>query len=173
MKKWQIQNSETSEISEISEILFRVFLFPSFRFCAIAKIKNSDLKISEKKFPNFPSFRPGPVDSDVSCFHGLFPSRSSHRGVLSKKGVLRNFTIFTGKYMCQSLFFNKFAGLGPASLLKKRLQHRSFSCGFCEISKNIFSTEHLWTTASVHSTCLAGFWIRFWIEIFVFLNTTE
>ena len=48
MKKWQIENSETSEISEISEILFRVFLFPSFRFCPIAKIENSDLKISEK-----------------------------------------------------------------------------------------------------------------------------
>ena len=39
MKKWQIENSETSEISEISEILFRVFLFPSFRFCPIAKIR--------------------------------------------------------------------------------------------------------------------------------------
>ena len=45
MKKWQIENSETSEISEISEILFRVFLFPSFRFCPIAKIENLDLKI--------------------------------------------------------------------------------------------------------------------------------
>ena len=42
MKKWQIENLE------ISEILFRVFLFPSFRFCPIAKIENSDLKISEK-----------------------------------------------------------------------------------------------------------------------------
>ena len=28
-----------------------------------------------------------------------------------KKGVLRNFTKFTGKYQCQSLFFNKVAGL--------------------------------------------------------------
>ena len=48
MKNWQIGNSETLEISEISEILFRVFLFPSFRFCPTAKIENSDLKISEK-----------------------------------------------------------------------------------------------------------------------------
>ena len=46
MKKWQIENSEKSKKSEISEKLFRVF-------------KNSDLKISEKKFPRFPSFRPG------------------------------------------------------------------------------------------------------------------
>ena len=59
MKKWQIENSETSEISEIWEILFRVFLFPSFRFCPIPKIENSDLKTSEKRFPSFPSFQSG------------------------------------------------------------------------------------------------------------------
>ena len=53
MKKWQIENSETSEISEI---LFRIFLFPSFRFFPIAKIKNSDLKISEKNFRVFRDF---------------------------------------------------------------------------------------------------------------------
>ena len=29
-----------------------------------------------------------------------------------KKGVLRNFTKFTGKHLCQSLFFNKAASLG-------------------------------------------------------------
>ena len=28
-----------------------------------------------------------------------------------KKGLLRNFTKFTGKHLCQSLFFNKVAGL--------------------------------------------------------------
>ena len=59
MKKWQIENSEKSKKSEISEKLFRVFFFPSFRFCPTAKIENSNLKISEKKFPRFPSFRPG------------------------------------------------------------------------------------------------------------------
>ena len=56
MKKWQIENSETSEISDILEILFRVFLFPSFRFCPKAKIENSDLKISEEKFRVFRDF---------------------------------------------------------------------------------------------------------------------
>ena len=57
MKKWQIENTETSEISEISEILFRVFSFPSFRFCPTAKIENSDLKISDKNFRVFRDFR--------------------------------------------------------------------------------------------------------------------
>ena len=31
--------------------------------------------------------------------------------VFCKKGVLRNFTKFTGKHLCQCLFFNKVAGL--------------------------------------------------------------
>ena len=55
--KWQIENSERLEKSEISEKLFRVFLFPSFRFCPTSKIENSDLKISEKNFRDFRDFR--------------------------------------------------------------------------------------------------------------------
>ena len=35
--------------------------------------------------------------------------RSSRPEVFCKKGVLRNFTKFTGKHLCQSLFFNKVA----------------------------------------------------------------
>ena len=31
--------------------------------------------------------------------------------VFCKKGVLKNFTKFTGKHLCQSLFLNKVAGL--------------------------------------------------------------
>ena len=40
MKKWLIENSEKSEILKISEKLFRVFLFPSFRFCPTARMEN-------------------------------------------------------------------------------------------------------------------------------------
>ena len=35
---------------------------------------------------------------------------SSCQEVFCEKGVLRNFTEFTGKHLCQSLFFNKVAG---------------------------------------------------------------
>ena len=38
---------------------------------------------------------------------------SSHRMFSIKKVVLRNFSKFTGKHLCQSLFFNKAAGLVP------------------------------------------------------------
>ena len=54
-----------------------------------------------------------------------------------KKSVLKNFTKFTGKHLCQSLNF-----------IKKETLVQVFSSEFCEISNNIFSTEHLWTTAS-------------------------
>ena len=40
--------------------------------------------------------------------------RSSHRRCSIKKGVLENFAKFAGKNLCQSLFFNKVAGLMPA-----------------------------------------------------------
>ena len=33
-----------------------------------------------------------------------------------KKGILRNVAKSTGKHLCQSLFFNKVAGLSPESL---------------------------------------------------------
>ena len=32
-------------------------------------------------------------------------------GVVLEKSVLRNFAKFTGKHLCQRLFFNKFAGI--------------------------------------------------------------
>ena len=37
--------------------------------------------------------------------------RSSRPDVFCKYGVLRNFAKFTGKHLCQSLYFNKVAGL--------------------------------------------------------------
>ena len=52
--------------------------------------------------------------------------RSSHWRCFVKKGVLKNFTKFTGKELCQTLYFNNVAGLFPATLLKKRLWHSCF-----------------------------------------------
>ena len=55
----------------------------------------------------------------------LTNTNSSHRGWSVRKGVLRNFAKFTGKHLCQA-----------------------FPSEFLEISKNIFFTEHIWTTVS-------------------------
>ena len=67
----------------------------------------------------------------------LCRSRRSRPEVFCKKGVLRNFTKFTGKHLCQSLFFNKVAGLA-CKFIKKQTLAQLFSCEFCEISKNTF-----------------------------------
>ena len=64
--------------------------------------------------------------------------------VFCKKVVLTNFTKFTGKQLCQSLFFNKVADLRPATILKKRLWRRFFRVNFMKFLKTPFFTEHLW-----------------------------
>ena len=73
--------------------------------------------------------------------------RNSHQKCSMKKGVLRNFTKFTGKHLCQSLFLIR---------LQKETLAQVFSCNFCEISWNTFFTEPLWTTASV----LSNRWLK-------------
>ena len=44
-------------------------------------------------------------------------NRSSRPEVFCKKGVLRNYAKFTGKPLCQSLVYNKVAGLRPCVFL--------------------------------------------------------
>ena len=65
--------------------------------------------------------------------------RSSRPGVFCKKGVLRSLTKFTGKHLCQSLFFNKVAGLSCASSLKNRLSHRFCPVNFAKFLRIPFS----------------------------------
>ena len=76
--------------------------------------------------------------------------RSCHQACSVKKGVLKNFAKFAGKHPCQSLFFNKVAGLSPeaCNFIKKGTLAQVFSCEFCEIFENTLFTEHVWTTAS-------------------------
>ena len=79
--------------------------------------------------------------------------RSSRPDVFCEKVVLRNFAKFTGKHLCQSLSFNKVAGLKPATLLKERPWHRCFPMNFAKFLTTPLFTEHLW-----------------WLLLFVFLR---
>ena len=45
--------------------------------------------------------------------------------------ALRNFAKLTGKHLCWILFF--FSDLRPATLLKKRFQHRCFLVNFTKL----------------------------------------
>ena len=70
--------------------------------------------------------------------HGLH--RSSQRKCSFKKGVLKIFAKFTGKHLCQSLFFNwNFRW----TLLKMRLWHRCLPVNFAKFSRTLFFKEHL------------------------------
>ena len=57
--------------------------------------------------------------------------------VFCKKGVLRNFTKFRGKHLCQDLFF-KVAGMRSVTLLKKRLWHRCLPVNFAKFLRTPF-----------------------------------
>ena len=70
-----------------------------------------------------------------------------------KISVLKNLANFTGKHLCQSLFFNKVAGVRPATLLKKTLA-QVFSSEFCEIFKSTYFHE----TSPVAASVYRNFW---------------
>ena len=67
---------------------------------------------------------------------------SSRPEVFCKRGVLRNFTKFTWRHLCQSLFFNKVAGQA-CNFIEKRLWHRCFPVNFTKFLRTPFLTEHL------------------------------
>ena len=56
----------------------------------------------------------------------------------STRGVLKNFTKFTGKHLCQSPFLIKLQA-SACNFIKKEALAQVFSYEFCEISKNTFS----------------------------------
>ena len=58
--------------------------------------------------------------------------RSSHPRCSVKKGALRNFAKFSGKHLCQSLFFYKVAGIRPSTLFIKKLWHSCFPVNFAK-----------------------------------------
>ena len=71
-------------------------------------------------------------------------NRSSRSDVFCKKVILRSFAKFTGKQLCQSLFFNKVAGLRPAGcsklILDKNTHHNNSDWMCSLLSLNNFPT---------------------------------
>ena len=55
-----------------------------------------------------------------ACFiTNVFVLSSTHRRCFMEKGVLKNFTKFTGKRLCRSAFLNKVADLKAATIQKR------------------------------------------------------
>ena len=64
----------------------------------------------------------------------------SSREVFYEKGVLKHFAKFKEKHLCQSLFFNKVAGLRSE---KKSLSHSCFPVNFAKCLRTAFLIENL------------------------------
>ena len=81
--------------------------------------------------------------SKKSCFIIL---RSSYTQKFFKADVIRNFAIFTGKHVLESLFI-KLPALWPGTLFQcgpKRDFNTGDFCENCKIFMNSFFMEHLW-----------------------------
>ena len=72
-----------------------------------------------------------------------------------KKRCFKSFAKFTGKQLCQSLFFNRIAGISPVIFFKKETLAQVFSCEFWE--------ERPWTTGSKDLFC----------ELLTYLNASD
>ena len=81
---------------------------------------------------------PNPEKVDKQIVIARVAHGCSYQRCLMKKGVIRNFTKFTGKYLSQSPFFNKVAGPRLATLLKKRHWHRCFHVNFVKFLRTPF-----------------------------------
>ena len=102
-------------------------------------------------------------------YYGQTINSSSRPEVFCKKGVLRSFTKFTGKQLCQSLFFNKVTLIASAKLRSVRgashqpavmvscltISHTSWPClpsgrvsycvpGFTEVRSCCYSRKWVW-----------------------------
>ena len=101
------------------------------------------------------------------CYNNLVTVRSSRPELFCEKGVLKSFTKFTGKHLCQSVFFFiKVEGLRLANLLKKTLA-QLFSCEFCEIFKNTFFHRILsggcFSTVKTGQQTKRSEWSNYWL----------
>ena len=87
-------------------------------------------------------------------------ARSSHRRCSVGKDVLRNFAKFTGKHLCQSLFFNKVVDLRPATLLKTRLWHRCFPVNVAKFLRRPFLQNTSRRLLLICERCFCTLWLH-------------
>ena len=79
-------------------------------------------------------------------------SRSSYQRCSAGKGVLRNFEKFTRKHLCQSLCFNKVAGLTSATFFKRESDKGVFLWTLRYFYNHLF----LWNTSGGCFFCQYG-----------------
>ena len=68
----------------------------------------------------------------------LLNEKKENFNVVFVEAVVQACSKFTGKHLCQSLLFNKVAGLRPATLLRRILWHRCFPVNFMKFLRRPF-----------------------------------
>ena len=86
--------------------------------------------------------------------------RSSHRRCSIKENILKSFANFTGKHLCQSLYFDKVPSLRPVILLKKRLWQIFFLWILGNFLENLFYRPLL---NDCFCNCFGT--LRFWMTV--------
>ena len=105
----------------------------------------------------------------LKCSASFATSKSSCPEVLYKKETLKIFVKFTGKHLCQCVFFNKVVGLRSVTLLRMRPRYKCFSVNFPKFLR----IPYLWNTfgsclctSKKVSTLLCFYFVRFLINGF-------
>ena len=106
------------------------------------------------KFANFQKdvfYESLPLKLPVTFPENFSWTEAATRGVLCKKVFLEISQISQENTCVRVSFLIKLqaSGLHASNFVKNETLAHVFSCEFCEISKNTFYTEHLWTTASI------------------------
>ena len=84
------------------------------------------------------------------CWNMIILQKQPLGDILQNLGVLKNFTIFTGKQLCWSLFLIK---LKASFFIKKRLQHRCLPVNIAKFLRTFFFPKHLWWLLLLLGSC--------------------
>ena len=139
-KVWQLLNFDKHYWQDDFSVNFWNLLLQSFfqeglREMSSALMRGKKAKMKAWDMDASYVFEENPEKySLTSCWLQYY--RSTRPKMRCEKSVLRNFAKFTGKHLCQNLFFNKVAGLRfkACNFIKKETLAQVFSCEFCEIS---------------------------------------
>ena len=97
MKKWQIENLETSENIGNLEKVIASFLISEFSIFSYSQSRKLGFKNLGKKFPRFPSFRPGqkrPMKKHRKIAHKRSNLNNCEEFVVMAGGLRDHFTTF-------------------------------------------------------------------------------
>ena len=132
-----------------SSLLSTVNIFRTLFRCFHCQLETSKYRqgsYSENKKKTVTSRQEGEYEMLNRCTKLKF-TKAATRTVLYKKVFLEISQNSQENTSARASFLIKLQAL-DLNFIKKETLPEVFSCEFCEISKNTFFTEHLWTTAS-------------------------